>query len=276
MKPYRYEQNFGSVVAVYGRQPSSKARLEPTISALNCIDFAFIGHTGTLVRLEDGPTFARHIPAGTGGIHGDARMEFVQVDGPSEFIELVPSPDIRLLAANNFKAPDAVNFDEIQQVDDQVLWAVASRFRAHAMGGWTIDTLEAEVLILGLVGHLMCRYLGGKRPRVNERRLPAKTLTQLRDYIEASLDQSISVTDLAQVAHRSPYHFMRTFTSTTGIKPHQFVQAIRMERAKKVLLNGASVKMAARTVGYVPGHSFRKTFYQYFGMQPSVFAKAIL
>lgn len=74
---------------------------------------------------------------------------------------------------------------------------------------------------------------------------------------------------LANLTHRSSYHFMRTFTLTTGMRPHQYVKAIRMERAREALLQGNSVKATAIAVGYAPGHSFRKAFYQYFGVRPS-------
>lgn len=275
MKPYRHEQDFGPVRVVYGRQPSTAERLEPSISATHCIDLAFIGHTNTLVRGPSGPTYARTIPAGTGGMHGGELLEFVRVEGPSEYMELSPSPAVRKAAADYYRAPGAIDFAEIPGIDDRVLWSAAVRFRAHAMGGWPLDTLEAETLIRSLVGHLACTHLGGRRPRVNDSRLSSPVLTELRDYIEASIATPIAVTDLARLAHRSPYHFMRTFALTTGMKPHQYVRAIRMERAKAALLQGASVRATARSVGYVPGHSFRRAFHQYFGMHPSAFVAAV-
>ena len=275
-RPYRYEQNFGCVKAVYGRQPSSKERLEPSVSSPYSIDIAFIGHEKTWVRVPNGTTYARTIPAGTGGMHGYEHLEFVSVDGSSEFLELVPSLEVRETAAHEFKAPDAVHLDEIQGINDSVLWAVTSRFRAHAMGGWCLDVLEAEELIRTLTGHLICTQLGGQLPRSNDSRLSVRTLAEIRDYIEAFIKRSIPVKALAQVPNRSPHHFMRTFTATTGMKPHEFVRAIRMERAKELLLIGHPVKYAATAVGYFPGHSFRKAFYRYFGVHPSTFVKSIL
>ena len=275
MKPFRHERRFASVRAVYGRQPSYEERLEPLVSAAHSIDFAFIGNKETLVRMPGKSTYVRDIPAGTGGMHGCEPLEFVRVEEASEFVELSPSLKIRATAADYFKAPDAVYFDEIQNVNDQVLWSVASRFRAHAMGGWLLNSLEAEVLIYSLVGHLICTRLGGRRRRINDSRFSPGTLSELRDYVESSIQDPISVKSLAEVAHRSPYHFMRTFRLTTGLKPHEFVRAVRMERAKEALLSGAKVQATATAVGYAPGHSFRKAFRRYFGMNPSVFTDAI-
>ncbi|MEM9948379.1 MAG: AraC family transcriptional regulator [Cyanobacteria bacterium P01_D01_bin.36] len=274
-KQYRHEQNFGAVSAVYGRQPSSTDRIGPSVSAPYSIDLAFIGHQDTWVRVPGGPTYARTIAAGTGGLHGHEPLEFVSVDGSSEYVELLPSAEVRMTAANFFKAPEAAQFDEIQGVDSQVLWAVASRFRAHAMEGWYLDDLEAEELIRTLVGHLICTKLGGRRARMNDSRLSARVLSDLRDYIEAHMQDPIAVKMLAEISNRSPYHFMRTFTLTTGMKPHEFVRAVRMERAKEALLLGHRVKCVATAVGYVPGHSFRRAFKQYFGVSPSIFVKEV-
>ncbi|MGF1513435.1 MAG: helix-turn-helix domain-containing protein [Elainellaceae cyanobacterium] len=100
-------------------------------------------------------------------------------------------------------------------------------------------------------------------------------MAELRDYVETSIKAPISVKNLAGVAHRSQYHFMRTFTLTTGMKPHEFVRAVRMGRAKAALLSGARVKAAAIAVGYRPGRSFRSAFHRYFGMHPSTFTTAV-
>lgn len=275
-RPYRNEQTFDFVKAVYGRQPKSQLRLEPSVSSPYSIDIAFIGHEETLVRVPGGSTYAKAIPAGTGAIHGAQQLEFVKVDSSSEFLELQPSLEVRETAANYFRAPSAACFDNIQHVDDQVLWAVACRFRAHAAGGWLLDELEAEELTRTLVGHMICTQLGGRRPRVNDAHLSDSRLAKLRDFVEASIKQPILVKALADVTDRSLYHFIRTFTLTTGMRPHEFVRAIRMERAKEALLLGNRVKDVATAVGYVPGHSFYKAFYRHFGVYPSAFVNSLL
>lgn len=275
LKPFRHEQDFGFVKAVYGRKPPTQVFLEPCVSSPHSIDIAFIENQETLVRMPNGPTYARKIHAGTGGMHGSEPLEFVSIKGSSEFLELLPSQEVRTTAANYFKAPSVADFDELQNVKDQVLWMVASRFRAHAIGQWPLSELEAEELIRLLTGHLICTQLGGSLPRINDSRLSAHTLAEIRDYIEAEIKSPIPVKALAQVANRSPYHFMRTFTLTTGMKPHDFVRAVRMERAKEALLSGKSVKEVAIAVGYAPGHSFRTAFRQYFGVSPSKFSSTV-
>ena len=43
---------------------------------------------------------------------------------------------------------------------------------------------------------------------------------------------------MAAVAHLSPYHFARQFKAATGLPPHQYVIARRVERAKQLLQAG--------------------------------------
>jgi AraC family transcriptional regulator len=40
---------------------------------------------------------------------------------------------------------------------------------------------------------------------------------------------------MAAVAHLSPYHFARQFKATTGLPPHQYVIARRVEQAQHLL-----------------------------------------
>lgn len=259
---------------VYGRQPSTSLRDAPSISEPHSIDLAFLGHERTWIRRAGGPVEPRRIAPGTGGLHGGDAVEFVAVCGPSEYVELTPSEAVRADAAEHFRAPAVRAFDEIPGVEDAVLWAVAARFRGHATGGAPIDALGAEALIRTLVARLAVSRLGGRPPRVNDHRLSTATLARVRARVEARIAEPVTIADLAAVAHQSPYHFMRMFARTTGVRPHAFVRAVRMERARGALLAGASVAEAARGVGYAGGHSFRMAFRQCFGVLPSAYVRS--
>jgi AraC family transcriptional regulator len=45
----------------------------------------------------------------------------------------------------------------------------------------------------------------------------------MRDYVEAHLDDDLSLTVLADVACLSPYHFSRSFKQATGVGPQRYV-----------------------------------------------------
>jgi AraC-like DNA-binding protein len=49
---------------------------------------------------------------------------------------------------------------------------------------------------------------------------------------------------MAAVARLSPYHFARQFKAATGVPPHQYVIARRVERAKQLLQGGGDFSHA--------------------------------
>ena len=65
--------------------------------------------------------------------------------------------------------------------------------------------------------------------------LDARTVDDVADLVEARLGGPLTLDDLAAVAHLSPFHFARAFARTTGLAPHRFVTARRMDRARRLL-----------------------------------------
>jgi AraC family transcriptional regulator len=85
---------------------------------------------------------------------------------------------------------------------------------------------------------------------------------------------SISLETLAEESQLSKFHFLRLFTHAFGKTPHQFITAIRMERAKTLLSTTKSeIKSVARDVGFINASSFSRLFHQHIGVYPSQFIR---
>lgn len=86
----------------------------------------------------------------------------------------------------------------------------------------------------------------------------------------ARLGEGISVTDLADHAGYSPFHFSRLFTATVGVTPGLFLTALRMDAAKRLLLhrNDAVIDIAA-AVGFDSLSSFSRRFRASVGVPPA-------
>ena len=54
-------------------------------------------------------------------------------------------------------------------------------------------------------------------------------------YIQAHLEEKISLVQLAAVAQMSPTYFGHMFKQATGLAPHQYVSLCRIEHAKRLL-----------------------------------------
>jgi len=65
--------------------------------------------------------------------------------------------------------------------------------------------------------------------------LSPAALRRVQLFVEASLDQTIHLTDLAGRAELSLHHFARAFKMSAGMTPRAFVEERRVERAKQLI-----------------------------------------
>jgi AraC-like DNA-binding protein len=107
--------------------------------------------------------------------------------------------------------------------------------------------------------------------------LPRHKLRAVAEYVAANLDSPIRVSDLANLACMSPFHFSRQFREATGLAPHQYVLHCRMLRATRLLADTEmSVGMVALEVGCSDPSHFTSTFRRLFGCGPREFRQALL
>jgi AraC family transcriptional regulator len=86
------------------------------------------------------------------------------------------------------------------------------------------------------------------------------------------LDEPLSLQDMAEIAFLSPFHFNRVFHQTTGLPPAQFLYALRLEAAKRLLLTTSlSVTDICYEVGYNSIGTFTYRFTQLVGLSPRHF-----
>jgi AraC-like DNA-binding protein len=102
----------------------------------------------------------------------------------------------------------------------------------------------------------------------------AKTGTErfkpLIDYIESSLEQELSLSDLASICGLSVYHFARAFKSTYGVAPYRYILQRRVMRAKTLLrTTDDTVTDIAFHVGFSTQSRFSQIFAQLTGSTPT-------
>lgn len=101
-------------------------------------------------------------------------------------------------------------------------------------------------------------------------------MTKVLDYIDAHLDQSLSVEDLSAVGAYSQFHFHRQFSATFGLSCFNYVQLCRMKSAAAQLAfrPEKSVIEIAQAHGYDEPESFSRAFKKHTGQAPSDFRKS--
>lgn len=87
--------------------------------------------------------------------------------------------------------------------------------------------------------------------------------------------EPLALADLAQSALLSRFHFSRVFKASTGVSPGQFLAAVRIYQAKRMLLSTSmSVAGVSASVGYGSLGSFTSHFTDSVGISPSRFRRA--
>ena len=85
----------------------------------------------------------------------------------------------------------------------------------------------------------------------------------------------LSLADMAHSAMLSRFHFARVFKEQTGVSPGRFLAAVRLYRAKRMLLiSTMSVAGVSSAVGYSSLGSFTSHFTDSVGISPSRFRHA--
>ncbi len=84
----------------------------------------------------------------------------------------------------------------------------------------------------------------------------------------------LDLSAMAKIAAMSRYHFGRVFKEITAVSPIHFLSAIRMQEAKRLLLEtDLSVTTICYEVGYNSQGTFTRLFTQSVGVSPNTFRK---
>jgi AraC-like DNA-binding protein len=127
------------------------------------------------------------------------------------------------------------------------------------------------------IGHLFVNrfvaIVSGKSPQAarltaRDRRRAVETAL----WLDANSHRDIELDDAAREAGISPFHFLRMFSATLGVTPHQYLLRSRLRHAARRLVDDdASVTEIAYDVGFADLSNFTRTFHRAAGVSPLKF-----
>jgi AraC family transcriptional regulator len=102
-----------------------------------------------------------------------------------------------------------------------------------------------------------------------------KRLSRSLDLIHSVFPEPIDLGDVAGAACLSKFHFLRLFKQAFGVSPYQYIQELRLTKARQ-LLSGTTMAVAeiAAFLGFDNPQSFSRLFFQRVGMYPAFFRAA--
>jgi AraC family transcriptional regulator len=219
----------------------------------------------------------RHVPPPAGSI------TLVPAGSPARYrwsgcmdtlnIYLEPGLVGRIVAETFDLDPARLTVPPLDGLDLPHLRAAMAAVDAELTVGGAGGPLAAESLGNVLAVHLIRHVLA---PRRSERRrdgkLPQGRLRGVVEYIEEHLGPGPTLEQMAAVARLSPYHFARQFKAATGLAPHQYVIARRVERARQLLEGGdLSLAEVGLEVGFSDQSQFTHHFKRIVGVTPGRF-----
>lgn len=99
-----------------------------------------------------------------------------------------------------------------------------------------------------------------------------RAILKVLPFMRERLTEEIDLGQLADVAIMSPFHFVRTFREQTGVPPGKFLGALRVEAAKRLLIEtDEPILDICYRVGYSSLGSFSTRFTEMVGLSPGRF-----
>jgi AraC family transcriptional regulator len=163
---------------------------------------------------------------------------------------------------------------------DAELWSIASKLKAQADNPSPGQQQYAEALGI-LLAHELLRLNndgGGAAPHEADYLrggLAAWQRSRVTDFVEEHLAGNVLLSQLAEVARLSPFHFSRAFKQSFGLPPMRYVTSRRIERAKSLLAADTSITQVGLAVGFGETSSFTTAFRRHTGITPTAFRRGL-
>jgi AraC family transcriptional regulator len=145
--------------------------------------------------------------------------------------------------------------------------AVDAELRMNGPGGPLMVESLANMLAVYLIRHIS--GTGQMGPR-GDSVLPKRKLQTVVEYIWENLESGLTLEQMAAVTYLSPYHFARQFKMATGMPPHHYVIARRVERAQEILHRDDEIGLSevALQVGFCDQSHLTSHFKRIMGVTP--------
>jgi AraC family transcriptional regulator len=141
---------------------------------------------------------------------------------------------------------------------DMLIQQLSLAFLDEAEKKESSSRLYAESIAHTLMFHLIKNYTTADfQEKSFSGGISGNKLRRVTDFINDHLEQDLTLSEIAQVANLSHFHFARAFRKTMGITPQQYITNRRIEKAKELL---AKSNLPIVEVGFQTGFKNQSHF----------------
>lgn len=222
-----------------------------------------------------GGRFRSNLPRNAFVVVPPATQTTILLDRPNaiEFLA-IPYASLRALCAEH-PLPEDGHFGGVHRraLESPVFNAAFVRITTEIRSGNLNGPMFVEGLLMQIVAMMMAT---AERPLPIPRGgLAPWQLTRVTEHLHARHAEAVSLAELAALVGLSVFHFARAFKISTGLPPHRFQTAIRMERARLLLATTSRpVTEIAFALGYDSSQSFARAFRAAHALSPTRFREA--
>lgn len=134
--------------------------------------------------------------------------------------------------------------------------------------------LEIDTIVMEILEEVLSRFTNYEMPQALPARLKKHHLSTIeiaKQYLAENLSKNISLEELANYCHISPFHFSRVFKIFTGHPVYQYLQLMRLKQAELLLATTLPVADIAFQSGFNSLDYFSAAFKKQYKLSPSAF-----
>ena len=197
------------------------------------ISYVLSDITGTK-QSDDGPVEEYRLRRGDIAFRPCNRKLWSDLSG-GRFIQILQPRETYDNLAPELVRGGTVQLDPQDAFNDALISQIALTIASEIQDGFA-DGILVDALNTALAVQITRRFADpSKIMPAPSSGLSRERLQRVRDYIEAHLEDRLTLADLAGVACLSPYHFSRSFKEAVGTGPQRYVMRRRLERAKTLI-----------------------------------------
>ncbi len=227
--------------------------------------------------LDNRPTPWAPVAAGQLHVYDLAERIRADIREPLEFLymylprlsldDFAHEHDIPRVGVNLFRSGSAL--------EDSIFAGLADVILSLISLGAAADQLLLDQLVVRLQMQFLHRFAQGGRSSTYRGGMAPWQERCAKSLLDASLTGAITVGRLASECGLSRGHFLQAFRRTTGLTPHQWLMARRVERAKVLLLRSPlPLAEIARRCGFAHQSHFTRVFHRRTGAPPGEWRRA--